>query len=256
MRPGTASFFAARVRGPVSFTVLAVWAQREPTYSEALRRGVEVYRDLLLAGPCVIMGDLNSSVAWDDRHRRTDHRRLDAQLSEEFGLVSAYHAATGEGPGQESRPTHFWRWHAGSPFHLDYCYLPKRWLPGLESATVGGYEEWADASDHRPLVVNVSPPAAPAPAARSRGMAAKLQVGDCVRVPDGRIGRVRARTGRKLRIRVQRTTSRTHQFLLLSSSELRRVPCPPGWMSPEGYRRYLRPTLAKMRARMRAKKKR
>jgi hypothetical protein len=158
-RTRTASMFAAEVQGPLSFTLVATWAQPEPTYSEALRRGLQVYRDLLLGGPCVLMGDLNSSAAWDDRHGRTDHRRLDAQLHDEFGLVSAYHAATGEHPGKESRATHFWRWQAGSPFHLDYCYLPKSWLPRLESVTVGSYEEWADASDHRPVTVELSPPA-------------------------------------------------------------------------------------------------
>jgi hypothetical protein len=81
-------------------------------------------------------------------------------------------------------------------------------------------------------------------------MAARFQVGDCVRVPDGRIGRVRARAGRKLRVRVRRRTSATHQFLLLAPSELRGVPCPKGWMTPAGYRRYLGPTLAKLRARL------
>jgi hypothetical protein len=84
-------------------------------------------------------------------------------------------------------------------------------------------------------------------------MPAKLQVGDCVRVPDGRIGRVRARVGRKLRVRVRRHTSATHQFLLVAPGEVRKVACPRGWMSPAGYRRYLRPTLAKMRARGRAR---
>jgi hypothetical protein len=85
-------------------------------------------------------------------------------------------------------------------------------------------------------------------------MAARFQVGDCVRVPDGRIGRVRARAGRKLRVRVRRRTSATHQFLLLAPRELCGVPCPKGWMTPAGYRRYLGPTLAKMRARLRAGK--
>ena len=84
-------------------------------------------------------------------------------------------------------------------------------------------------------------------------MAAKLQIGDCVRVPDGRIGRVRARIGRKLRVRVRRRTSATHTFLLLAPSDLRAVECPSGWMSPGGYRRYLGPTLAKLRARIRAR---
>jgi hypothetical protein len=84
-------------------------------------------------------------------------------------------------------------------------------------------------------------------------MAAKFQVGDCVRLPDGRVGRIRGRIGRKLRVRVRRRTSETHQFLLFAPGELRVVECPQGWMSPGGYRRYLRPTLAKLRARLRAR---
>ena len=84
-------------------------------------------------------------------------------------------------------------------------------------------------------------------------MAARFEVGDCVKVPDGRIGRVRGRVGRKLRVRVRRRTSETHQFLLLAPGEVRKVVCPRGWMSPDGYRRYLRPTLAKMRARQRSR---
>jgi hypothetical protein len=85
-------------------------------------------------------------------------------------------------------------------------------------------------------------------------MAAKFQIGDCVRLPDGRIGRVRARAGHQLRIRVRRRTSETHQFLLLAPSALRLGECPTGWMSPAGSRRYLRPTLAKLRARLRARR--
>jgi hypothetical protein len=87
-------------------------------------------------------------------------------------------------------------------------------------------------------------------------MAAKFQIGDCVQVPDGRIGRVRARAGPQLRVRVRRRTSATHQFLLLAPREVRAVPCPRGWMSPAGYRRYLRPTLAKLRARLQERRER
>jgi hypothetical protein len=89
-----------------------------------------------------------------------------------------------------------------------------------------------------------------------RVMAGRFTVGDCVRVPDGRVGRVRAVAAGRYRIRVRRHTSKTHQFLLLRASELHRVQCPAGWMSPDGYRRYLEPTLAKLRKRQRARKKR
>ena len=82
----------------------------------------------------------------------------------------------------------------------------------------------------------------------------RFTVGDCVRVPDGRIGRVRAVETGQYRVRVQRRTSKTHQFLHLRASEMSRVECPRGWMSPEGYRRYLKVTLAKQRERQRAER--
>jgi hypothetical protein len=87
-------------------------------------------------------------------------------------------------------------------------------------------------------------------------MASRFTVGDCVRVPDGRIGRVRAVEKGGYRIRVQRRTSKTHQFLTLRARELTRVACPKGWMSPDGYRRYLKPTLAKLEKRQRKAKRR
>jgi hypothetical protein len=73
--------------------------------------------------------------------------------------------------------------------------------------------------------------------------------GDCVKIPDGRVGRVRERHGDKFRVRVRRQTSNSHQFLMFGADELQPVDCPKGWMSPEGYNRYLRVTLAKMRER-------
>jgi hypothetical protein len=78
-------------------------------------------------------------------------------------------------------------------------------------------------------------------------MARSLRLGDCVRIPDGRIGRVRDRSGTKWRVRVRRTTSETHQFLFFSARQLTRVACPAGWMSPQGYVRYLSKTLRAVR---------
>jgi hypothetical protein len=75
------------------------------------------------------------------------------------------------------------------------------------------------------------------------------RVGDCVLVPDGRVGRVREVSGGKCRVRLRRTTSATHQFLTFRPGELKRADCPKGWMSPEGYARYLEATLAKMKQR-------
>jgi hypothetical protein len=47
-----------------------------------------------------------------------------------------------------------------------------------------------------------------------------------------------------------------HQFLKFIGDDLERVVCPKGWMSPEGYVRYVDTTLAKMREREAAKKRR
>lgn len=76
-----------------------------------------------------------------------------------------------------------------------------------------------------------------------------IRVGYCVRIPDGRVGRIRDVSGRKYRVRVRRRTGTTHQFLMFAAKDLKRVACPKGWMSPEGYVRYLTATLAKMRQR-------
>lgn len=78
---------------------------------------------------------------------------------------------------------------------------------------------------------------------------ATIKNGDCVKIPDGRIARVRGKSGGKYKVRVRRTTSDTHQFLWFPAEELELTDCPKGWMSPSGYNRYLKTTLAKMRQR-------
>jgi hypothetical protein len=77
-----------------------------------------------------------------------------------------------------------------------------------------------------------------------------ILLGDCVKIPDGRIGRVRAKKGTLWEIRVKRITSDTHMFILYKSSELKVVDCPIGWMSRNGYNNYLKKTLKKMSKRL------
>lgn len=76
-----------------------------------------------------------------------------------------------------------------------------------------------------------------------------MNEGDCIKVPDGRVGRVRTIKGDKVRVRLMRKMSHTHQFVWFEKEELQTVACPKGWMSPEGYNRYLKVTLAKMKER-------
>jgi len=84
-------------------------------------------------------------------------------------------------------------------------------------------------------------------------MGETIHQGDCVRIPDGRVGRVREEHDGRWRVRVRRKTSKSHQFLMFTPGELERVSCPRGWMSPEGYNRYLSETLANLRARRAAR---
>jgi len=79
-----------------------------------------------------------------------------------------------------------------------------------------------------------------------------IRVGDCVRLSDGRTGRVRATLKNAIRVRVRRPTGATDQFLTVRATTLRPVDCPKGWMTPSGYARYLRVTLRKMRTRLKA----
>jgi hypothetical protein len=80
-------------------------------------------------------------------------------------------------------------------------------------------------------------------------MREKIKSGDCVKIPDGRIARVRDNFKGIYRVRVRRETSQTHQFLEFNQNDLSKVDCPPGWMSPEGYNRYMKITLHKMQFR-------
>ena len=86
-------------------------------------------------------------------------------------------------------------------------------------------------------------------------MTKHLHPGDCAKLPDGRIARVRDVTAGACRVRVRRKTGKTHQFLNFREAELRKVACPKGWMSPDGYNRYLKATLEKMRERSRKAKR-
>ncbi len=84
-------------------------------------------------------------------------------------------------------------------------------------------------------------------------MSGDIRNGDCVRLADGRPARVRERLGDRYKVRVRRKRSDTHQFLIVEAKDLAPIPCPKGWMSPDGYRRYLRVTLAKLRQRQRSR---
>lgn len=108
-----------------------------------------------LSPPSVVAGDFNTSSTLNSSSAKPSHATLVRTLEQEFGLVSAYHAYTGEPHGVELVPTHYWRWQEASSFHIDYCFVPRSWR--VEHVEVGGFADWKRLSDHRPLIVDVDP---------------------------------------------------------------------------------------------------
>ena len=153
-----------RVEGSSGFNLLAVWAQNasggvtRKRQAGPLRRALSRYRDLLAERPTIIAGDWNNNVIWDRPGWRINHAAAVTAL-ERLGLVSAYHALTGEAQGEESVPTHYWRDRRkdGPRYHIDYVFIPRDWLGRVRDFRVGGFEDWCGngLSDHVPLVIDL-----------------------------------------------------------------------------------------------------
>jgi endonuclease/exonuclease/phosphatase family metal-dependent hydrolase len=138
----------------VAFNVLVVWAKphlRAGHYLDSLYRGIEGYRDFIESDDTVILGDFNSAAYFGE-----GHLRFVDMLREDFGLFSAYHEYHNLNHGDETHYTYFDRTKKGKPFHIDYCFVPQSWLRRLKRVTVGRHNEWADLSDHVPLIIEIS----------------------------------------------------------------------------------------------------
>jgi exodeoxyribonuclease III len=152
------------IGGPMTFHLLAVWAQnmsggiRRKRQPGPLRLALNHYRDFLASAPTVVAGDFNNNVIWHRPGWRMNHCNAVAAL-EGLGLVSAYHAARGEAQGCESEPTLYWRDRRkdGPTYHIDYVFLPRLWLDRVREVRVGSFEDWCGArlSDHVPVAVTV-----------------------------------------------------------------------------------------------------
>lgn len=155
------------VTGPASFNLMAVWAQNASAGISRkrqlgpLRLGLAKYRDFLSGGRTILGGDLNNNAIWDKPGWRTNHMAKVAIL-DRLGMTSAYHARTGEPHGKERTPTLYWRDRTrdGPTYHLDYAFLPARWLPFVTQFQIGSFDDWIATrlSDHVPLVLDLELP--------------------------------------------------------------------------------------------------
>jgi hypothetical protein len=153
------------VDGPIAFRLLAVWAMhkraRRPLpkahWLESLA-ALDVYREWYADRPLVFAGDFNANVVWDRPRATSRNHSNTIRGCEDAGLVSAYHAWTGESHGEESAPTLYWRdrTETGPSYHIDYAFVPRSWLPAVTNLHVGRFCDWVGAkrSDHVPLVID------------------------------------------------------------------------------------------------------
>jgi exonuclease III len=161
-KPPTQKWVApVMVNGPVPFLLIAVWAcqvgkVKEVNYIgqvfEAVKRHQGWFSPRL---PVLVSGDFNSNAIFD-RGRKTRSHTAVVRMLEQKNILSAYHTFFSEEHGEETRPTYyFWHQRAKS-FHLDYVFLPRKWITSVNNVTVGSYQKWRPASDHAPLIVDVS----------------------------------------------------------------------------------------------------
>lgn len=99
----------------------------------------------------IIMGDFNSNVIWDKKHKYRTHSAMNRDL-EDMGLFSMYHYISGENQGEEKVSTYYHHRHQAKPYHIDYCYAPIDQVKRLE---IGNYETWGTISDHMPMMIEI-----------------------------------------------------------------------------------------------------
>lgn len=148
------SAYPVELLGPAKIHLLAIWAKPRPTYDRAILDALDHYREFLLSAPSLVIGDFNSHPRWNASDPSANHSVLADRLREEFGL--AFHEFGARSGRTDEPATLFWQWKEKQPFHIDYCFIPELWSPHIQSVEVGGYQQWADQSDHRPLAVELA----------------------------------------------------------------------------------------------------
>jgi exonuclease III len=140
------------------FVLWAVWTRQanSPTfrYIGQLWKYLQKHKAALSGKDAVVIGDFNSNVCWDAWDRWWNHSDVVREL-EELGIYSLYHAVKGEAQGSESSPTFYMHRKREKPYHIDYAFLSKMYLPSA-SLEVGNPSIWLEHSDHMPLFVQIN----------------------------------------------------------------------------------------------------
>jgi endonuclease/exonuclease/phosphatase family metal-dependent hydrolase len=98
----------------------------------------------------VVAGDFNAS-------SRNEHHLKNVDSLAVRGIVNAYNSSHGMDPAAPwHHATSYHHRQPSRPYHMDYVFVPDRWL--IESVEVGTFEEYVQRrlSDHVPVIVTVS----------------------------------------------------------------------------------------------------
>jgi endonuclease/exonuclease/phosphatase family metal-dependent hydrolase len=142
-----------------AFHLLAVWAMAQKdarlSYIAQVNFGLMAYQRFIQAAPAVILGDFNSNQR-SDRIQRLGYHGLVVRSLADLDLISAYHFFYRQKHGQETIPTFYHGRKKQRPFHIDYIFVPRRWLPRLRQVSLGRPEDWLSLSDHCPVMVETA----------------------------------------------------------------------------------------------------
>jgi exonuclease III len=149
------TFLPCRINASV--LLLAVWTRQanSPTfgYMGQLWKYLMRHRDALRGDCTIILGDFNSNVCWDRPDRWWNHSDVVKILGWD-GLCSLYHHTRRVAQGSEPDPTFFLQRNLNKPYHIDYAFIPERWLEA-SSLDIGRPSDWLAHSDHMPLRIQL-----------------------------------------------------------------------------------------------------
>lgn len=134
-------------------SLIALWTQN-PGYVEEAHKTVDAYKGLLNGKDMIFAGDLNSNTIWDSS-RTLNHSELVKRLKSEFNLESVYHHHFSEEHGKESRGTFYFTYNENKPYHIDYIFIPQKWLSKIQTVELGEFKNWKQTSDHCPLILEI-----------------------------------------------------------------------------------------------------
>jgi hypothetical protein len=148
-------FLPCRVNGNIN--LLAVWTReaKSPTfkYIGQLWKYLGLHSSFLDTPYSALVGDLNSNACWDVWDRWWNHSDVVKSLGD-IGLTSIYHHGLNEPQGSESKPTFYMYRRLDKPYHIDYAFCSKAFLPNAR-LEVGLPDQWLSVSDHMPLIVDL-----------------------------------------------------------------------------------------------------